>query len=175
MIIITSMFSFSIYSNKSRGCYSFCRGCLHTEYFLVSLCTDFSLSEEIFTSQFGSCSPCFQLLLWSSLWAKTWVVLEDVIKNMIIEQAWFSFHQVFSMDLSAVGSLRKALGTHSHSAAERLTEMLLRFIWCTESSTWYRATGCKIPSLTLPRNTEFYNELLNSVTLPCSDFDHLRS
>ncbi len=90
-------------------------------------------------------------------------------KNMIIEQAWFSFHQVFPLDLSAVGSLRKALGTHSHTAVERLTEIVHRFLWSIERITWYRATGCKIASLTPPAKAEFYNELLNSLTLPYTD------
>lgn len=144
---------------------------MHSEYLLLSLCTDFSLSEVIFTSQFSSCSPCFKLLLW------TWAVLRfkpgGCDKNMIIEQAWFSFHQVFSLDWSAVGSLRKALGTHSHTAVERLTEMVHRFLWSMERITWYRATGCKIASLTSPGKVEFYNELLNSLTLPYTDFQHL--
>lgn len=63
-------------------------------------------------------------------WARTWAGLGfrpgGCDQNMIIEQTWFSFHQVFSPDLSAVGGLRKALGTHIHTAVERLTEIVQR-------------------------------------------------
>ena len=88
---------------------------------------------------------------------------------MIIEPTRFSFHQVFSPDLSAVGSLRKALGTHIHTAVQRLTEIVHR----QRGLPGIGQQGCKIASLTQPGKAEIYNELLNSLTLPYVVFEPL--
>lgn len=91
-----------------------------TEYLVVSLDTEFNVTEAIFTSPVCAFSTC-----------QTVTVKCRMSKALSSARAWLLFHQVFCLDLTAAGSLRKA--SHPWSSAEINRDQTERF-------SSYRAT-----------------------------------